>query len=167
MNNDTARKLKEKFAFAHKNHASQYEFIEVSNVYGEMIKVNQFEISEIVESRLEEILTIDKKEIRSLTSRNIDYVIVTGGTSNMANFNYIAKEVFGTIAKIGNVKLIGIRNNKYSTVSGLIKGINDKLESRDKEYTMIDLDNDASGQNKLSINDSSVLNKVFGYFFDN
>ena len=71
------------------------------------------------------------------------------------------------VTVVGNIDTIGIRNNKYSTVSGLIKGINDKLESRDKEYTMIDLDNDASGQNKLSINDSSVLNKVFGYFFDN
>ena len=83
-------------------------------------EVNQFEISEIVQSRLEEILTLAKKEIRSLTSRNIDYVIVTGGTSNMANFNYIAKEVFGNIAKIGNVKLIGIRNNKYSSAVGNI-----------------------------------------------
>ena len=75
--------------------------------------------------------------------------------------------MYGRHSSVLSLAVIGIRNNKYSTVSGLIKGINDKLESRDKEYTMIDLDNDASGQNKLSINDSSVLNKVFGYFFDN
>lgn len=167
VNNDTARKLKEKFAFAHKNHASQYEFIEVSNVYGETIKVNQFEISEIVESRLEEILTIAKKEIRSLTSRNIDYVIVTGGTSNMANFNYIAKEVFGTIAKIGNVKLIGIRNNKYSSAVGNIAYFVSKLKLKGKEYTMVSadmIDNLISVENKNESYDS-MLGKVFGFFF--
>ena len=97
----------------------------------------------------------------------ISYITITGGTAELPGMSYLVEEIFASNAKVGNIDTIGIRNNKYSTVSGLIKGINDKLESRDKEYTMIDLDNDASGQNKLSINDSSVLNKVFGYFFDN
>lgn len=115
-------------------------------------------------SRLTEILKLAKKQTYLLTNREISYIIITGGTAELPGMSYLVEEIFGSNAKVGNIDTIGIRNNKYSTVSGLIKGINDKLESRDKEYTMIDLDNDASGQNKLSINDSSVLNKVFGYF---
>lgn len=167
LKSDDARKLKEKFAFAHKNHASQYEVKEVANVYGETVKVNQFEISEIAQSRLEEILTLAKKEIRSLTSRNIDYVIITGGTSNMANFNYIAKEVFGNIAKLGNVKLIGIRNNKYSSAVGNIAYFVSKLKLKGKEYTMVSSDMEealVSVESEAGSYDS-MLGKVFGFFF--
>lgn len=57
---------------------SKYEYSEVKNIYGDVVRVNQFEISEVVYSRLGEILNLAKKEIRSLTSRNIDYAIITG-----------------------------------------------------------------------------------------
>ena len=136
-------------------------------MYGEMVKVNQFEISEIAQSRLEEILTLAKKEIRSLTSRNIDYVIITGGTSNMANFNYIAKEVFGNIAKLGNVKLIGIRNNKYSSAVGNIAYFVSKLKLKGKEYSMIstDMEEDLMSSQNAKESYDSMLGKVFGFFF--
>ncbi|MBS7021100.1 MAG: cell division protein FtsA [Firmicutes bacterium] len=167
LTNDDARKIKEKFALASKNHASQYEFMEFHNTYGEMIRVNQFEASEIIESRLQEILTLAKKEIRTLTNRNVDYVLVTGGTSNIAGFSYIAKEVFGNIAKIGNVKLIGIRNNKYSSAVGNIAYFVSKLKLKGKEYSMVSTDMEDTLVQVESSNGNydSMLGKVFGFFF--
>lgn len=163
----TSQKLKENFAVAHKKFARVNEVKEVITSNKDIINITQYDISQVVMSRLTEILKLAKKQTYLLTNREISYIIITGGTAELPGMSYLVEEIFGSNAKVGNIDTIGIRNNKYSTVSGLIKGINDKLESRDKEYTMIDLDNDASGQNKLSINDSSVLNKVFGYFFDN
>lgn len=160
-------KLKENFAVAHKKFSRVNDVKEAVTTNRDLISITQYDISQVVMSRLTEILKLAKKQTYLLTNREISYIIITGGTAELPGMSYLAEEIFGSNAKVGNIDTIGIRNNKYSTVSGLIKGINDKLESRDKEYTMIDLDNDASGQNKLSINDSSVLNKVFGYFFDN
>ena len=160
-------KLKENFAVAHKQFSRVNDVKEAVTTNRDLISITQYDISQVVMSRLTEILKLAKKQTYLLTNREISYIIITGGTAELPGMSYLVEEIFGSNAKVGNIDTIGIRNNKYSTVSGLIKGINDKLESRDKEYTMIDLDNDASGQNKLSINDSSVLNKVFGYFFDN
>ena len=160
-------KLKENFAVAHKKFSRVNDVKEAVTTNRDLISITQYDISQVVMSRLTEILKLAKKQTYLLTNREISYIIITGGTAELPGMSYLVEEIFGSNAKVGNIDTIGIRNNKYSTVSGLIKGINDKLESRDKEYTMIDLDDDASGQNKLSINDSSVLNKVFGYFFDN
>ena len=160
-------KLKENFAVAHKKFSRVNDVKEAVTTNRDLISITQYDISQVVMSRLTEILKLAKKQTYLLTNREISYIIITGGTAELPGMSYLVEEIFGSNVKVGNIDTIGIRNNKYSTVSGLIKGINDKLESRDKEYTMIDLDNDASGQNKLSINDSSVLNKVFGYFFDN
>ena len=160
-------KLKENFAVAHKKFSRVNDVKEAVTTNRDLISITQYDISQVVMSRLTEILKLAKKQTYLLTNMEISYIIITGGTAELPGMSYLVEEIFGSNAKVGNIDTIGIRNNKYSTVSGLIKGINDKLESRDKEYTMIDLDNDASGQNKLSINDSSVLNKVFGYFFDN
>ena len=143
------------------------ESIVIKDINGDDRKISEYEATNVAISRLKELAGLIKKQINLLTKKEISYIIITGGTAELPGMSYLVEEIFGSNAKVGNIDTIGIRNNKYSTVSGLIKGINDKLESRDKEYTMIDLDNDASGQNKLSINDSSVLNKVFGYFFDN
>ena len=62
-----ARMIKEKFALAHKSYASKNDTYDIEDKTGEMIKINQFEVSEIVMSRIEEILVLARKEINILT----------------------------------------------------------------------------------------------------
>jgi len=164
-----ARKIKEKFALAHKKYASTSETYEVK-MEDEAIKINQFETSEIVMSRIEEILTLARKEINILTSRKVDYVIVTGGTSNMAHFDYIAEDVFGKDVIIGDVKLIGIRNNKFSACVGNIVYFINKLKLKGKNFTMVsssDMEELETPKKGIinNISNESMLGKVFGYFF--
>jgi len=168
VNNSTAEKLKLRFALAHKKHASVNDIIEVKNVTGENIKINQFELSEVVMSRTEEILKEAKKEINLLTSKKIDYIIITGGTSNMPGFEYIVKDVFGEYANIGNVKMLGIRDNIYSACIGNLVYFISKLKLKNKNYSMIS-DNEvyqitSTTSRKLNASDS-MLGKLFGYFF--
>ena len=112
-------------------------------------------------SRLTEILKLAKKQSYLLTNNEISYIIITGGVSELPGISYLIDEIFNSNAKVGNIDTIGIRNNKFSTASGLIRFFNSKLELRDNEICMIDID-----ENK-NIEDSSVMKKVFGYFFDN
>ena len=164
----TARNLKLKFALAHKKNASVNDIIEVKNAVGNTLKINQFELTEVVMSRLEETLNEAKKELNLLTSKKIDYIIITGGTSNMIGFEYIVRDVFGDNANIGNVRMLGIRDNKYSSCIGNIVYFISKLKLKGKDYSMIS-DNEvyqmtAVNSRKLSTSDT-MLGKIFGFFF--
>ena len=166
LNLSDSVKIKEKFALAHKRYASKNDYYEVINKLGEKIKVSQFEASEVAMSRIEEILVLARKEINLLTNREVDYIIITGGTSSMDNFNIIAEEVLGNIVKVGSIKVLGIRNNKFSSVVGNIIYFINKLRLRNIDYTMVD-DYEFEEENKIMnvINDT-MLGKVFGYFFE-
>lgn len=164
-----AVRLKEKFAFAHKMYASPNDEYEVTNVNGEKIAIKQLEASEIVMSRIEEILTLARKEIRILTEKPIEYIIVTGGVSSSLHFEYLVQDILGKNARIGNVKLLGIRNNKYSSVVGNIVYFIHKLKLKGKDYTMISNSDmellSSNKRNVINISNETMLGKVFGYFF--
>ena len=169
VNVNEARKIKEKFALAHKKYASASEMYEVQSE-NETIKINQFEASEIAMSRIEEILTLAKKEVNILTTRNIDYVIITGGTSNMAHFDYIAEDIFGKDVIIGDLKVVGVRNNKYSVCIGNIVYFINKLRIKGKDFTMVsssDMEELETPKRGIinNITNETMLGKVFGYFF--
>ena len=162
IDGDVARKVKEKFALAYKNSANRAEFYNVDDV----IRINQFEVSDIVMSRIEEILSLAKKEINLLANRRMDYVIITGGISNMDGFESVASEIFGKDIIIGNVNIIGIRNNKYSSAIGNVVYYINKLKLLGENSTMVD-EEDIIYDSKKSFNvsEESMLGKVFGYFF--
>lgn len=163
---ETARKIKHSFGVASHNQASSSNTIEVTNKNDENIKINQMELSKIVESRVEEILDLAKNDLNTLTRKQIDYIIITGGSSNMAGFEYVASSVFGNEINIGNIKMIGVRNNKYSSCVGNIVYFISKLKLKEKNYTMVD--EDELGDYSLTSNraSDSVLGKIFGYFFN-
>lgn len=164
-----AMKIKEKFALAHKKHASTSDFYEVESATGENIKISQYEVSEIVESRIEEILELGRKEINILTNHEVEYIIITGGVSNMAHIEYVADEIFNKKAIIGNIRLVGLRNNIYSSAFGNIIYFINKLKLKGKSYTMVgssDMEDLSSvRKNTTNTSNETMLERVFGYFF--
>ena len=160
----TSQKLKENFAVAHKKFARVNEVKEVITSNKDIVNITQYDISQVVMSRLTEILKLAKKQTYLLTNREISYIIITGGTAELPGMSYLVEECLGSNAKVGSIDTIGIRSCEYSTVSGLIRCFDTKLELRDKEFTMIDFD-DENNKN-MNIDNNSVLSKVFGYFFD-
>lgn len=169
ISSSNARLLKEKFALAYKKYANASEVYELIDEVGEKIKLNQQEVSEVVMSRLEEILTLAGNEIKSLTDHKIDYTIVTGGLTNMAHFEYALEEFMGR-ATLGNVRLVGIRNNKYSVCIGNIVYFINKLKLKGKEYSMISAsDSEEMSETKkrviTNVSEDSTLGKLFNYFF--
>lgn len=162
-----SKKLKEEFALAHKNTAQASDVVEVMNQSSEKVKINQFEISEVVMSRLSEILNLSKKEINHLTKKEISYIIFTGGLTECRDFKLILQENFGNNVTIGNIMEIGVRNNKYSSCLGLLKyyAYNAKLKDKDYSIFSIDEQQELSGVNLANQNDS-VIGKLFGYIFN-
>ncbi len=159
-----ARKIKETFALAHARGASKESYYETCNIENIPVKISQLDVSKIVESRLKEILSLAKSELEDLTNKQIKYIIVTGGISNMLDFEYVLNDVLIS-AKKGNVKLIGIRNNKYSTAVGNIIYFLNTLKLKGMDYSMFSEEDMNALSSPASRNDETVLGKVFSYFF--
>ncbi len=167
---EEARRLKNSLALAHKRMAVASDYEIVKNKLGEDIKINQFELSDIVMSRLLEMLKITKKQINHLTKKEISYIMVTGGLTELVDFSLILDEVIGKNVILGKIEEIGARSNIYCSSIGLIKYYYDKMKLVDKDYSIFSIDEQKtfSGLNKKSaISESSILGKLYGYFFDN
>ena len=165
-----AKDIRLNLCLAHKRNVSDINKKEYTNKDGEKIVVNEYEATQIASSRIVEILKLAKKEINHLTKKEIHYIIITGGISEMANFTYLMEEVFGHQARLGVTKELGLRSNIYSTGVGLIKYYLDKMNLRNQEFTIFNyeqLDTLSGANKKININENSILGKIFGYFFDN
>ena len=135
-----SREIKEKFAVALSSYADSNDKWDLEIDRDNKKEVNQLGVSKVVEARVREILKLAKNEIKNLTNREIRYIIITGGLTELAGFQYLVEQEFGFVAKVGNITTIGIRNNKYSSCFGIIKYFNDKLNLRDKHYNMFTSD---------------------------
>lgn len=165
-----SKQLKEDFSLANTKLASKNDYEEVVNKDGQKLKISQYDISKSVESRLEEILNIAKKQINVLTKKEISYIIFTGGVTEMADFKLSLEEVFGKRVTLGSINILGVRDNKYSSAVGLIKWFdyNQRLKGRDYSILSLNEQTDYSEMDEeRTISNNSVIGKVFGYFFDN
>lgn len=163
-----ARKLKEKFAVSNTRYSDINDVMELVNKNGDELIVNQLEVSEIVEARLANLLKLAKKEINVLTNREISYIIITGGISELAGFEYVVENIFDRRTSTLNIRTMGIRNNMYSSSYGIIKYFHNKLDLRGLSYSMV---NEAEAESLISTkgkvsskNSDNIINKVFGYF---
>ena len=165
---EKSKNLKETFALAHKSKSNTSETIEVENKEGKIVSINQYEISEIVNSRIREILESAKKSINILTKSEISYIIITGGSTEIEGFSKIYQEIFGKDSVFTTVNVLGVRDNKFSSSAGAVKFYSEKLNFRDKNaITINEEDEKIIINNKKKINENSLLGKIYSYFFDN
>ena len=168
---ETARDLKENFSVCSRKYADSNDQIEVEKIDKEIIKINQYELSEVVEARVSELLKLAKKSIISLTNRKISYIIVTGGIAELTGFGYVVENVLGINASTLNITTLGIRSNKYSSSIGIIKYFHEKLKNRGIEYSMLDQTEInkllSSKRNSLNIGSDTIVDKIKGYFTNN
>ena len=165
---NNSRDLKEKFAQGCKKYADVNEVLEYETEEGEKKTINQYEITEVVEARLNELLKLAKKEINDLTNRKISYIIVTGGISEINGFGNIVEDVFGLDGSVLNITTMGIRNNKFSSAIGIIKYFHEKMQLREKNISLISEDKikeiEENKQSMLDLTEDTFISKIFGYF---
>lgn len=170
LNNEEAMNVREHLGLANKKNASSKEKIEVVNLLGEKVSIDQYELSTLMMSRFHEMLNIVKNEINYLTKKEISYIIITGGLSEQQDFDIEIESVFGNNAFIGKNNYIGARNNKFASAIGMIKYFDSKLKLRDKDFSVFspdDIELLLENGNKKAMSGESILGKVFGIFFDN
>ncbi|MCX4254554.1 MAG: cell division protein FtsA [Bacilli bacterium] len=164
-----AEHIKENLGLATIALSSSDEKITLTDRLGEKVYINAKDLSEIIESRLIEILELSKKQMNLLTRKSLDYIIVTGGTSELRDFHNLLDKVFTKMHILGKIDIVGARSNKYSTGIGTIKYYNGRLKLKNKEYSAFNLEELeilSGAHKKVNINENSILGKLFGYFFD-
>ncbi len=165
-----SKKLKERYGLASKDYANPKEVTSLINKLGEKVEINQYELTEVINARMESILKEAKKQINYLTKKEISYIIITGGLTEIKDFNILAESIFGKNVTFGNVNIIGARDNKFSTAVGMIKNFNNKLNMKDRDYSIFnedEIETLCSTERRINVASDSILGKVFGYFFDN
>ena len=169
IDTQSATGLYRDLALASTRLANVNEYRNVINEEGKEVRVNQYEISEIASSRIEEILNLAKKQINILTKKEISYIIVTGGLTELKDFSIILEKVIGKSAYLGDVKNIGARDNNYASTLGILKYYKDRLDLRGKSFSMFttsELEEMNDKGKRESENKESIFGKVFGYFFE-
>lgn len=165
----TARKVKENFGIANARYASKSETYEVKDVNEKLVSINQYELSEVINKRLTQILNVAKNELKVLTNKQIRYIMVLGGITDMPGINFVLEDMFGKIATTYSLNTLGIRKARFITASGAIKHFISKIKLRKKEYSMFssdDVDNLVHSKTRIGRSDS-VFGRFFSYFFDN
>lgn len=165
----TACHLKETYALTVGRYADDNETMEVAGTEQSKVVIRQTEISSVIESRIAEILKLAKNEINRLTKREISYIIVVGGISELAGFNYLVEDILGPNARCLNMQVLGARHNKFTSAFGSCKYFDRKCQQRQWNVSMFsqdELTTFLSPKKKNAVNDA-MINRFFGHFFDN
>ena len=164
---EKASKLKDMFILLDKDLVSDNEVYETKDNSNIKIKINQYEASDVASKKIREILEKAKKELNLLTKKEIRYIIISGGITNIPGFSNIAKDVFGDTAITKELDVIGVRNNSYSSSYGMIKYFIEKLKLRGREYTMFNEDKEYKLVEERKNSEGFSFGKFFEYFFNN
>ena len=166
---DSAKEVYKKLGLGSSKNANNLEKIELKDNNGDKLIINQVNLSEIIESRVQEILSMAKKQINTLTKRQISYIICTGGIANIGDFDLNVLEIFGKNARIGYINTIGIRDTRYASTFGLIKWYDYNAKLKNYDYSILNLKEQeefSKEESEAKTSSNSIIGKVFDYFFE-
>lgn len=166
---DSAKEVYKKLGLGSSKNANNLEKIELKDNNGDKLIINQVNLSEILESRVQEILSMAKKQINTLTKRQISYIICTGGIANIGDFDLNVLEIFGKNARIGYINTIGIRDTRYASTFGLIKWYDYNAKLKNYDYSILNLEEQeefSKEESEAKTSSNSIIGKVFDYFFE-
>ena len=121
--------LKENFASLSSRTNYKYDTIEFNTSSGSLVKIKESDVVKIITIRVINILDLVKNKFKNLTNKEINYIIVTGELTELNGCSQVVEKVLGPKSKIGNIKLIGARNNIYSSVIGSIYYLENKYKN--------------------------------------
>lgn len=166
---ESAKEVYRKLGLGSSKNANNLEKMELKDNNGDKLIINQVNLSEIIESRVNEILSMAKKQINTLTKRQISYIICTGGIANIGDFDLNVLEVFGKNARVGYINIIGIRDTRYASTLGLIKWYDYNAKLKNYDYSILSLEEQeefSREESEAKTSSNSIIGKVFDYFFE-
>jgi cell division protein FtsA len=135
---DEAERIKKKFGVASARYLSSDDVLTVPSVGGRKPReISRKILCEIIEPRVEEILSLARQEITKagLEKEIPSGIVLTGGASALAGVAELAEEIFESPVRLGMPTRVGglqdvVRNPMYATGVGLVQfGFGQRPES--------------------------------------
>ncbi|MBW2712987.1 MAG: cell division protein FtsA [Deltaproteobacteria bacterium] len=125
---DEAERIKKRFGAAATRHLTRDDSIPVPSVGGRRPReISRKILCEIIEARMEELLTLSRQEIEAANLENSipSGMVITGGSSSIEGCVDLAEEVFESPVRLGHPTNIGglkdvVRDPMYATGVGLV-----------------------------------------------
>ena len=144
---EEAERIKKKYGVASARYLSSDDIISVPSVGGRKPReISRKILCEIIEPRVEEILSLARQELirAGLLDRIPSGVVLTGGASALSGIGELAEEIFEAPVRIGLPTSVGglqdvVRSPMYSTGVGLvIFGLNQQQSVRGSRFRIRD-----------------------------
>jgi cell division protein FtsA len=120
-----AEDIKRSIGCALVSEADKSKVMEVETMgKGDTIEVNQVEIAEIIEPRVQEIFSMIRKSIENFNKSGIvvsSAVVVGGGVTYLDGFLDVATFQLGMYVRVGENKYAGVQHPKYAIAVGLLE----------------------------------------------
>ncbi|MBC8061729.1 MAG: cell division protein FtsA [Clostridiaceae bacterium] len=125
-----AERIKIKFGNVIRVSSDKEELIKVSNGVESSIDVKYSVLSEIIEARVEEILSFVYKSLQKSEFYNgISGLVLSGGGISLLNgITEISKEIIGKNVRVGSPKYVGASSPLYSNCIGILKHVSSKTK---------------------------------------
>ncbi len=90
--------------------------------FDEEVEITEFQLSQIIDSRLGEIFQLINDELirNDIKNEILTGVVITGGAGYFTGITELANEIFRLPARVGQPSFVGAREPVYSTGIGLI-----------------------------------------------
>lgn len=178
---DEAYKILNQYASANTNDATKVKLIELHPADRDTpLFVSEYDVSEIIQERLTEMLNVIQNELDYFEVNEQTKIAITGGLTNLVNFQAVAEDVLQREIQISYPQYIGVRDAIYTVAIGLIElqAYFDKLlleptakvqqgRMEVSEFDVVDHENQVELQNDDSEQKSkSFLKRVMNVFYD-
>lgn len=141
--------------------------IKIKNSDNEFKEVKYSILSEIIEARVEEILSFVYKNIqKSSYYDNIGTVVISGGgIALLKGINNLSENIVGKSIRVASPEYVEVANPMYSNCIGIIKHVSKKNETGEDKVAVNEEDNLLSHKVKKK-QEKKVLSKIRNFFGD-
>jgi len=114
-----AEQLKLAHGVAHVQEAADVEVLSFPSEKGE-VNLRQTELAQILEARLEEILTLVRSRLEEHALDPLPTYVFTGGTSALPGFTELVRRLFPGSVRVGHPQYMGVRHPSLSGAVALL-----------------------------------------------
>ncbi|MGL4973473.1 MAG: cell division protein FtsA [Culicoidibacterales bacterium] len=162
---DIARKIKLDYGYGNIEQATKYKVCDLIEEDA-MMKISEFDLAQIIEPRMEDMLNTIKAEIDKMALLDQYPVIFTGGALEMLGIQKVIHSVFAN-AKIVQPSVLGARTNEYTTTLGVIELAHQRAKLTNRTLCSIQFNQAIRKKNQEEEpKDDKFWNRIVNYFFD-
>ncbi|MBP2031577.1 cell division protein FtsA [Clostridium algifaecis] len=173
----SAEKLKKKYGSVGLLSKTKPLKIEINTDYNNKKKIDYNILLQIIEARVDELLSMVDKKLKSFNNyENIsEIVMVGGGISEIKGIEEFSENLFNKTVRVGVPNYIGASSPMYVTVVGIVKDISSSIKGKyekkvneyeDKDINKYEKTGKVNDSEDIKYKNTGVVSKIKEFFTD-